>query len=348
MPLDALLRCTRAPGEGQCGEGGGGSLCPPHPRAGGVVPQPPLLTSVGRCSPSRPPGGQRKGSAAPQALALGKVQFLLCWTRRSFPASSPVSVEKIGEVGGVSVLACRDPRGPPTGCPAPLHLARARVHTGTISGGLARPRHSGTLTLGTGTVAMWAGGGQWAACWGALVLAGHQQLLRTGHLPLQRPGLARHFGDGGRPRRHGTGQRLGAAPRFGGALGRHPPVVRGRKGPDPAVQCPRQRPAGCRHKGRCQYRGRGSTPVPPLPAISPPSSLSTPSLVKCCDVPDSDKLSSDGSSSRSPTSGTCGGEGKGEWPWCPHPPPSPGKGTWPVVAMRWWCGGCPHLVRGLP
>lgn len=78
-------------------------------------------------------------------------------------------------------------------------------------------------------------------------------------------------------------------------------------------------PQAVGQKGRRQRWG--GCPGVPLPAISPlsasppapaspsplypPPTLSTPSPAKCCDVPDSDKLSSDGSSSRSPTSGTC-------------------------------------------
>lgn len=164
--------------------------------------------------------------------------------------------------------------------------------------------------MGGSAVAVRAGGRREAAARSAPVFSRHQQLLGAGHLPLQRPGLARHFGDSGR---HGPGQRLGAAPRFGGAFGRDPPIVGGREGPDPAVQCPRQRPAGC---GTGTRVSAGESP--PLPPRRPDLPI-TPSPAKCCAVPDSDKLSSDGSSSRSPTSGTCGdaeGEMDAGSPWC--------------------------------
>lgn len=180
--------------------------------------------------------------------------------------------------------------------------------------------------MGCSAVAVRAGGRRETAARSAPVFSRHQQLLGAGHLPLQRPGLARNFGDSGR---HGPGQRLGAAPRFGGAFGRDPPIVGGREGPDPAVQCPRQRPAGCGTGARVS--AGESTPVPPLRPDLP----ITPSPAKCCAVPDSDKLSSDGSSSRSPTSGTCG-DAEAEWMRGP-----PGAGVWGPQ-------GGPHLVRGLP
>lgn len=100
--------------------------------------------------------------------------------------------------------------------------------------------------MGRSAVPVRAGGRREAAPRGAPVFPRQQQLLGAGHLPLQRPGLARHFGGGGRA---GPGQRLRAAPRFGGALGGDPPIVGGREGADAAVQCPRQGPAGCGTEG---------------------------------------------------------------------------------------------------
>lgn len=251
------------------------------------------LPAQADAAPPAPRGGTRRGQQHRRLWRWGRSSSCSA----GHAAASGRHPRCLREQRGASadLQGPHTPPAPHRGAEPLLHLNEGGGTPGTEGEHPPWGTGEGTPTLGCSAVAVRAGGGREAAPRSAAVLSRHQQLLGAGHLPLQRPGLARHFGDSGR---HGPGQRLGAAPRFGGALGGDPPIVGGREGPDPAVQCPRQRPAGCGIRGGVS--AGASTLVPPLH----PNPPIAPSPAKCCDVPDSDKLSSDGSSSRSPTSGT--------------------------------------------
>lgn len=133
------------------------------------------LTMGGLGSPSSCRGGHRKGSLElPAALVLGKVQFLASWTGGGGPGSSQGSAHEKGKWLYLSSL--EDPRGD-----------------------VLLP--AGTLTIRTGLMASVAGRSseQSRKGWHAGVPPTHQQLFNAWHLPLQRVGTSRDFGEGRRP-----------------------------------------------------------------------------------------------------------------------------------------------------